>query len=52
MIREHARFSRTLTLREIDPEVGTLEDPNEGDPEVETLEDPDGDNMKCEWWSQ
>jgi len=30
MIREHARFSWTLILRAIDPEVGILEDPDSG----------------------
>ena len=30
MIKEHTRFAGTLMHREIDPEVGTLEDPNEG----------------------
>jgi len=30
MIRENARFSGALIPREIDQEVGTLEDPNEG----------------------
>jgi len=37
MIREQTRFAGTLMSREIDSEVGTLEDPDEGnDPLIST----------------